>query len=230
MLHFMIRVESGCCSEKGRCVRLLHRGCCVVLKQAVQTLQHRVEFQHNGKHGPFLQPGTRHVEMISDKTVSAIVPGSLNRKLRLDKVVPASEVLERFRWLLVKSVDHVMLNVDAVHSSLEVMFGRDVLVLMVRAMSSNLERPKSNGAWNISSGDDSVDWSHYQAPESNEALRSLYWNSRQTLRGQLNRLLLYLFSPLQDESVICFVVKTLHDDPHHEELLKLIPSDELDFT
>ena len=26
-----------------------------------------------------------------------------------------------------------------------------------------------------------------------------------------------------------FVIKTLYDDPHHEEILKLIPPDETDF-
>ena len=50
------------------------------------------------------------------------------------------------------------------------------------------------------------------------------------LKTQLNRLIRFLSSPIQEPAMLHFVIKTLHDDPHHEELFKLIPPDESDFT
>lgn len=218
LFHYAGRVELIECGERARCVRLLHESGCVILKQAVDALQHHVEFQPNGRRTSLTQ---NPLGDIAEKSVNAVVPASINRKLKLGKPAANSEILDRFRCLIVKSVDHATLG--RARSSVGANFNRDLLALLVRATSSNLERPKSNG-WNVANGDDSVDWSHYHAPESGEALRSLYWSSRQTLRNQLSRLLLYLASPLQNEQTIHFVVRTLHEDPHHEELLKLIAS------
>ena len=232
LFHYMERVESGRCGSKARCVRMLHESSCVVLKQAIQTVQHRVEFYHVGKHQHQLfafQPGTSHFQHVSDKVLNTVLPMSLNRKLKLDKPLSHSEVLERFKFLLTKAVDHITLNVEQNTSSVEIAFSQDLLITLVRSVSSILERPKSNGFRYLSS-DTLTDWSHYYAPDSADVIRTLYWNIRQTLKTQLNRLILFLSSPIQDPTMLHFVVKTLHDDPHHEELFKLVTIEESEFT
>lgn len=232
LFHYMERVESGRCGFKARCVRMLHESCCVVLKQAIQTIQHRVEFHQLSRHQHQLfafQPGTSHFQHVSDKILNTVLPVSLNRKMKLEKPPSHSEILERFRFLLTKAVDHITLNVELNTSSVEMAFSQDLLVTLVRGVSSILERPKSNGFRYLSS-EALTDWSHYYAPDSSDPVRTLFWNSRQTLKTQLNRLVLFLSSPVQDPIMLHFVIKTLHDDPHHEELFKLIPPDETDFT
>ena len=232
LFHYMERVESGRCGCKARCVRMLHESCCVVLKQAIQTVHHRVEFHQIGRqqHQLFaFQPGTSHFQQVSDKVLNSVLPVSLNRKMKLEKHPSQSEILERFKFLLAKAVDHIALNVEPNTSSVEMAFSQDLLVTLVRGVSSILERPKSNG-FRYLSNDALTDWSHYYAPDSSDLVRTLYWNSRQALKTQLNRLVLFLSSPIQEPAMLHFVIKTLHDDPHHEELFKLIPPDESDFT
>ena len=249
LFHYMERIEGGLCGWKSRCVRMLHEGGCVILKQAFQTVQHRAEFQTSGFNQfvtapiPFLrnhhqhqrqlfsgQPGSCHFQHVTDKVLGNVLPASLNRRLKLEKLAGQSEVLERFRYLLAKSVDHVKLNVELNMSSIEMAFGQDLLLALVRGLSSTLERPKPSHARNWSP-EVSADWSQYHPPDSQDLLRLLFWNCRQTLKTQLNRLLLFLSSPIQQEpTFLYFVIRTLHDDPHHEELFKLIPANENDFT
>lgn len=235
LFNYVERVESGLCGPKARCVQMLRESGCIILKQAIQTVQLRAEFQvHLGPtHGSLLfvqQPGTCHFQHVSDRMLTTIVPASLYRKLKLDKPASQSEVFERFRYLLVKAVDHVTLNAELNFSTVEIAFSQELLLTLVRGLSSILERPRSsNGLYNWSP-DSSVDWSHYHPPDSADPARSLFWNSRQTLKSQLNRMLLFLSSPVQDPSFLYFVIRTLHDDPRHEELFKLIPANESDFT
>lgn len=237
LFHFMERVESGRCGCKARCVRMLHESCCVILKQALQTIQHRVEFNQIGRnhqqHQLFaFQPGTTHFQQVSDKVLNSVLPVSLNRKIKLEKPIGSSEILDRFRFLLTKAVDHISLNVELNPSSIETAFSQDLLTTLVRGVSSILERPKSNGfRYTTTSSDTLTDWSHYYAPDSGDLVRTLFWNSRQVMKAQLNRLVLFLSSPVQDAATLHFVIKTLHDDPHYEDLFKLIsPDDSTDFT
>ena len=243
LFHYMERIESGLCGWKARCVRLLHESGCVILKQAFQTAKHQAEtsgFNHHNttshsipfhQRNPFPnQPGSGHFQHVTDKVLGIVLPVSLNRRLKLEKAASQSEVLERFRYLLTKSVDHVKINVELNMSSIEMAFGQDLLLALVRGLSSTLERPKSSSVrqW---SPDVSADWSQYHPPDSHDPIRLLFWNCRQTLKMQLNRLLLFLSNPIQQEpSFLYFVIRTLHDDPHHEELFKLIPANEADFT
>jgi len=57
-----------------------------------------------------------------------------------------------------------------------------------------------------------------------DALRGLFWNCRDAAKTQLSRLLHFMASPVQDPSLLHFVVRTLHEDPCHQEILRLIPS------
>ncbi|XP_057369283.1 lysosomal-trafficking regulator-like [Daphnia carinata] len=232
LFHYMERVESGRCGFKSRCVRMLHESCCVLLKQAIQAIQHRVEFHKIGRlqHQLFaFQPGTSHFQHVSDKVLNAVLPVSTNRKMKLDKQLSQSEILERFKFLLVKAVDHITLNTEQNTSTVEVAFSQDLFVTLVRGVSSILERPKSNGFRHLSN-DAFTDWSHYYAPDSSDLVRTLYWNSRQTMKTQFNRLVLFLSSPIQSSTMLQFVIKTLYDDPHYEELFRLANPDEPDFT
>lgn len=232
LFHYMERVESGRCGFKSRCVRMLHESCCVLLKQAIQAIQHRVEFHKIGRlqHHLFaFQPGTSHFQHVSDKVLNAVLPVSINRKMKLDKQLSHSEILERFKFLLVKAVDHITLNTEQNTSTVEVAFSQDLFVTLVRGVSSILERPKSNGFRHLSN-DAFTDWPHYYAPDSSDLVRTLYWNSRQTMKTQFNRLVLFLSSPIQSATMLQFVIKTLYDDPHYEELFKLANPDEPDFT
>ena len=235
LFHFMERVESGRCGCQARCVRMLHESCCVILKQAIQTIQHRLEFNqiqgrnhhHHAQHQHLFafQPGTSHFQQVTDKILQSVLPVSINRKMKLDKFIGPSEILERFRFLLAKAVDHISVNVELNPSGIETAFSQDLLATLVRGVSSILERPKSNGfRYHSTSADGTwlTDWSHYYPPDSSDLMRTLYWNSRQAMTSQLNRLVVFLSSPLQDAATLHFVVKTLHDDPHHEDLFKLM--------
>ena len=237
LFSYLERVESGLCGPKAWCVWTLRDSCSIVLKQAIQTVQLRAELkQHSAAHQLLFvqQPGTAHFQRVSDRVLAAIVPPGLNRKLKLDKPASQSEVVDRFRFLITRAVDHVTLNAQLNFSSVETAFSQELLVTLVRGLSSILERPRSphggNGLRNNYSPESSVDWSHYLPPDSSDPTRNLFWTSRQTLKAQLNRMLLFLSSPVQDPSFLFFVIRTLHDDPRHEELFKLIPANETDFT
>ena len=50
------------------------------------------------------------------------------------------------------------------------------------------------------------------------------------LKTQLNRLIRFLSSPIQEPAMLHFVINTFPDDPYNEELFKSIPPNESDFT
>jgi len=230
LLNYSERVESGLCGPKACCVRMLRECGCVILKQALQAIQLRAEFKsHLGSSTTSLIFSQ---QRNLDRVVYGVLPQSLQRKARLDKAVGQSEALERFRNILVKAVDHITLNAELNVSAVEATFSQELLLTLVRGLSSILERPRTANGRSSSnwSPDSSVDWSHYYPPDSGDPGRSLFWNSRNILKTQLNRMLLFLSSPIQDPSFLYFVIRTLHEDPRHEDLFRLIPANESDFT
>ena len=78
---------------------------------------------------------------LSDQVLAGALPPSLNRKLNLDKPVSKSEVAERFRTLLIQSVDHVLVHVERDKSAVEANFAKGLLLTLVHGLSSILQPP-----------------------------------------------------------------------------------------
>ena len=215
LFHYLERVEMGLCGPKSRCVRMIRESACVVLRQAADVLQDHRTVRMGSMESHFIR--------LSDRFVAGSLPQSLNRKLQFDRPAGRSEVLERFRSLIIQSVDHVTLNVEPDHSNVEVNFAKGIFLLLLRGLSSILERPKSAGRTPESSTAPTVpDWSSFNAPDSSDLHRQLLWDCREVVQAQLGRLFLFMSSPLQDPSVLYFVIRSLHEDPFHEEILRIV--------
>ena len=226
LLQYMSRVECGLCRVKARCVRQLEDSCCIVLKQGIQTLQDLVEIGAVDSGMRNAPSESLHFQKTSEKLLWNYLPPMLNRKIKLDKAAASSsELLDRFRFLLTRSVDQVLLCVEREMSPQEINFAQGLFLTLVRGLSSLLERPKSSR----NSADATTDWSHYHSPDYGDRLRLHFWNCRHVVKGQLNRLLLFLTSPVHQPYLLYFVIRTLYEDPRHEEIFKLIPSNEGQF-
>ena len=220
----MGRVESGLCGVKARCVRQLEDSCCILLKQGIQTVLDSVEI--GAESGIRSASGESfHFQKTSEKLLWNYLPPILNRKIKLDKAATSSELLDRFRFLLTRSVDQVVACVERDMSLQEINFAQGLFLTLVRGLSSILERPKSTR----NSTDATTDWSHYHSPDYGDRARVHFWNCRHVVKGQLNRLLLFLTNPVHQPYFLYFVIRTLYEDPRHEEIFKLIPSNESQF-
>ena len=224
LLQYMGRVESGLCGVKARCVRQLDDSCCILLKQGIQTLQDLVEIgaETGMRNGP---AESFHFQKTSEKLLWNYLPPILNRKVKLDKAAGPSELPDRFRFLLTRSVDQVTMCVERDLSPQEINLAQGLFLTLVRGLSSILERPKSSR----NSADATTDWSHYHPPDYGDRPRAHFWSCRHVVKGQLNRLLLFLTNPVHPPYFLYFVIRTLYEDPRHEEIFKLIPSNESQF-
>ena len=247
LLHYVERTETLLCGPRSRCVRSLHEAGCVLLNRAVDMVQDRLLFNRrpSDERGPAsgspTAPSATATANLTDKLVWNALPPTLNRKLNLDKAASKSELMERLRALMVQSVDHVMLNVGRDKSDIEMNFAKGLLANLVRALSSILERPKCGvhnatatttttaAAAAAAAPASAADWSGYYPPDSGDAARTVFWTCRDTLKWQLNRLTLFMANPVQEPQLVCFLVRTLHEDPCHEDIIRVIPSHETDF-
>lgn len=225
LLHYMERAEWSLCGAKSRCVYMLRETCCVQLRHALDILQDNLcrVVPSNHQRGELVRHGwLRRLDNLTDKLINSSLPASLNRKLSFDKQVGRAEVVDRFRMAIIRAVDHVCFNAEKHKSNLEVNYSKGLLMMLLNGLSSILQKPRCGQGLR----DWTIDWSQYHSPDSADALRSMFWTCKETLQTQLVRLLLFLSNPVQDSSVLYHVVRTLHDDPSHEQIFKVLPAND----
>ncbi|GFG30500.1 hypothetical protein Cfor_08123, partial [Coptotermes formosanus] len=215
-LSYMEKVERSTCGGEARCVSALREAQCVLLEGELDVIQDMITFlQHPSgakliSTTSFLTAGFLEMQSLTNSgpnPVSSSFQSSLgsaklgggNGLASVLREIPRGEISDRFRTVIVKSVDFLINIVSG--CGVEQSFGRRLLATMLQGLSSVLEKR--------SAGQRSA-WS------------AVMWAARDLLRVQAAHLLVWLLSPFQPVKMRTFVVHTLRSETRCKELLNTI--------
>ncbi|XP_059485723.1 lysosomal-trafficking regulator isoform X2 [Neocloeon triangulifer] len=209
-IGYLEKQERLRCGWPSRCAQTMRDAQSAVLEGALERLQERGSSAcMSATSSKTRNSATILASMLSasnDDLPTAFGTVSAQQVLTLSgqlKDVPRGEINERFKLLIQKSVEFLTgvepLNGVYKVSESENGFARSLLVLLIRALASTLEkqpRPAARTAW-----------------------QGAVWAARDTIRVLLGQLAGFMMSPRQPVRIRMFVVATLHGEIKCREVL-----------
>ncbi|XP_069691772.1 lysosomal-trafficking regulator isoform X2 [Periplaneta americana] len=227
-LSYMEKLERNTCGPQARCVSALREAHCVLLEGQLDVIQDMITFLQQPTATKLLNTTSFLTAVLTtsydaEQTLGANLemrgftnsgsnpgspgfqnckPGNGNSSINTVREVPRGEINERFKTVIVKSVDFL---VNGEHSTsgcgVEHNYARRLLATLLQGLASVLEK---------------------RATGQRSAWSAVMWAARDLLRVQAAHLLVWMLSPVQPVKIRTFAVHTVRSEARCKELLSSI--------